>query len=61
VERATLNAAVCARRLDLKLGDLNQESKESLEIAQKKPDLKRLDADVKAWFEKRKRLGTMPD
>lgn len=36
----------------LKLGDLNQEYKESLEIAQKKPDLKSLDAEVKAWFEK---------
>jgi hypothetical protein len=55
VEWATLNAAVRARRSSLKLGDLNQESKESLEIAQKKPDLKRLDAEVKAWFEKRKR------
>jgi alpha-glucosidase (family GH31 glycosyl hydrolase) len=38
---------------NLKLGDLNQEYKESLDIAQKKPDLKSLDAGVKAWFEKR--------
>jgi alpha-glucosidase (family GH31 glycosyl hydrolase) len=36
----------------LRLGDLNQEYRESLEIAQKKPDLKSLDAEVKAWFEK---------
>jgi alpha-glucosidase (family GH31 glycosyl hydrolase) len=36
----------------LRLGDLNREYRESLEIAQKKPDLKSLDAEVKAWFEK---------
>jgi alpha-glucosidase (family GH31 glycosyl hydrolase) len=35
------------------LGDLNQEWKESHEIAEKKPDLKALDAELKAWFEKR--------
>ena len=35
------------------LGDLNQEWKESHAIAEKKPDLKALDAEVKAWFEKR--------
>ena len=29
------------------LGDLNQEWKESLEIAEKKPDLKKLDADLR--------------
>ena len=33
------------------LGDLNKEWQESQEIAQKKPDLKALDAVVKAWFE----------
>jgi alpha-D-xyloside xylohydrolase len=37
---------------DVKLGDLNLEYKESLAIAQQKPDLKRLDAELKAWFEK---------
>lgn len=35
------------------LGDLNQEWKESHAIAEKKPDLKALDADLKAWFERR--------
>jgi alpha-glucosidase (family GH31 glycosyl hydrolase) len=39
---------------NLKLGDLNQEYRESLAIAQQKPDLKKLDAEVKAWFEKRR-------
>jgi alpha-glucosidase (family GH31 glycosyl hydrolase) len=34
----------------VKLGDLNQEYRESLAIAQKKPDLKALDAEVMAWF-----------
>lgn len=42
----------------VKLGDLNQEYKESLAIAQQRPDLKTLDADVKAWFEKTKRQAT---
>jgi len=37
----------------LNLGDLNQEWKESHAIAEKKPDLKALDAELKAWFEKR--------
>jgi hypothetical protein len=36
----------------VQVGDLNQEWKESQEIASKKPDLKALDAEVKAWFEK---------
>ncbi len=36
----------------LNLGDLNQEWKESLDVAQEKPDLKALDAEVKAWFDK---------
>jgi alpha-glucosidase (family GH31 glycosyl hydrolase) len=39
------------------LGDLNREYQESLQIAQKKPDLKLLDAGVKEWFEKN-RQGT---
>jgi hypothetical protein len=38
----------------VELGDLNKEWKESLEIAGKKPDLKKLDADLRAWFEKEK-------
>jgi len=33
------------------LGDLNQEWKESQEIAAKKPDLKALDAELRAWFD----------
>jgi len=37
----------------VKLGDLNREYEESLAIAQKRPDLKALDAEVKAWFELR--------
>jgi alpha-D-xyloside xylohydrolase len=36
----------------LSLGDLNQEYRESLAIAEQKPDLKALDAQLKAWFEK---------
>lgn len=39
----------------LQLGDLNQEYQESLAIAQRKPDLKVLDAQVKAWFDQRRR------
>jgi alpha-D-xyloside xylohydrolase len=38
----------------VKLGDLNKEWKESLEIAEKKPDLKKLDGDLRAWFERHK-------
>ena len=41
----------------LRLGNLNQEWQESVKIAQKKPDLRALDAEVKAWFEKRKKSG----
>jgi alpha-D-xyloside xylohydrolase len=37
----------------LTLGDLEQEYRESLAIAQQKPDLKMLDAQVRAWYEKR--------
>jgi alpha-D-xyloside xylohydrolase len=36
------------------LGDLNREWQESVAIASKKPDLKALDAEVTAWFEKYK-------
>jgi alpha-D-xyloside xylohydrolase len=35
------------------VGDLNQEWKESHAIAEKKPDLKALDAELKTWFERR--------
>jgi alpha-glucosidase (family GH31 glycosyl hydrolase) len=38
----------------LKLGDLNREYAEARAIAEKKPDLKALDAEVKVWFEKLK-------
>lgn len=41
----------------VKLGDLNQEWQESLAIAQKRPDLKALDAELKTWFEKSKQQG----
>ena len=36
----------------IELGDLNQEWNESHAIAQARPDLKALDAEAKAWFEK---------
>jgi alpha-D-xyloside xylohydrolase len=39
------------------LGDLNREYRESLLIAQRKPDLKLLDGEVREWFEKN-RQGT---
>ena len=35
------------------LGNLNQEWEESHAIAEKRPDLKKLDAALKAWFERR--------
>jgi len=38
----------------LSLGDLNKDWKESLEIANKKPDLKALDAELKAWWDKQR-------
>jgi len=38
----------------VKLGDLNKEWAESQAIAQTPPDLKALDAEAKAWFEKNK-------
>jgi hypothetical protein len=36
------------------LGDLNKEWEESKAIAEKRPDLKALDAEVKAWWDKKK-------
>jgi alpha-glucosidase (family GH31 glycosyl hydrolase) len=39
---------------NIDLGDLNKEWNESHAIAQRKPDLAALDAEVKTWFEKRK-------
>lgn len=38
----------------VELGDLNKEWEESLAIAAKRPDLKALEAEVSAWFEKNK-------
>ena len=38
----------------LELGDLNREYEESLAVARQKPDLRKLDAEVKAWFDARK-------
>ncbi len=38
---------------DVQIGDLNKEYRESQAIAEKRPDLKALDAEVKAWFEKK--------
>jgi len=35
----------------LELGDLNLEYREALEAARQKPDLARLDSELKAWFE----------
>jgi alpha-glucosidase (family GH31 glycosyl hydrolase) len=37
----------------VELGDLNVEWNESRAIAERKPDLKRLDAELKQWFETR--------
>jgi alpha-D-xyloside xylohydrolase len=41
----------------VKLGDLSREYQESLAIAANKPDLRALDAEVKAWFDKRASAG----
>jgi alpha-D-xyloside xylohydrolase len=41
----------------VELGDLNKEWAESQAIAQTRPDLKALDAEVKAWFEKYKQTA----
>ena len=38
---------------DVELGDLNVEWNESRAIAERKPDLKALDEDLKLWFAKR--------
>ena len=38
----------------IELGDLNREWEESLAIAKQKPDLKKPDAEAKAWMEKQK-------
>jgi alpha-glucosidase (family GH31 glycosyl hydrolase) len=37
----------------VELGDLNQEWRDAVEAAGKRPDLKALDADVRQWMEKR--------
>jgi alpha-glucosidase (family GH31 glycosyl hydrolase) len=37
----------------VELGDLNKEWTESVASANTRPDLKKLDADLKAWFDKR--------
>jgi alpha-D-xyloside xylohydrolase len=37
----------------LKLGDLDREYREALAIAERRPDLKTLDAEVKTWFDQR--------
>jgi alpha-glucosidase (family GH31 glycosyl hydrolase) len=39
------------------VGDLNKEWKESVEIANKRPDLKVLDAELKSWWDGRKAGG----
>ena len=39
------------------VGDLNKEWKESVDIANKKPDLKALDAELKTWWDTRKAAG----
>jgi alpha-D-xyloside xylohydrolase len=38
----------------VELGDLNREWSEAVAAANTRPDLKQLDAEVKAWFEKDK-------
>lgn len=38
----------------LELGDLNREWQDALRIAEQRPDLKTLDAEVRLWFESRK-------
>jgi alpha-D-xyloside xylohydrolase len=37
------------------LGDLNAEYQEALSIARQKPDLQRLDAELKSWFDKQEK------
>jgi alpha-D-xyloside xylohydrolase len=41
----------------IELGDLNKEWSESIIAAETRPDLKALDAEVKAWFEKSKQAN----
>src|ERR1700752_520610 len=61
-ERQTITVPAASHQLQLfirvgakvELGDLNREWKESLEIAGKKPDLRKLDADLKAWFQRQR-------
>jgi alpha-D-xyloside xylohydrolase len=38
---------------NIQVGDLNKEYEEAKAVAQKKPDLKTLDAELKTWFENR--------
>ncbi|HEV2837150.1 MAG TPA: hypothetical protein VGW58_17660 [Pyrinomonadaceae bacterium] len=38
----------------VEVGNLNKEWRQSVEIAGKKPDLKRLDADLRAWFDRQR-------
>jgi alpha-glucosidase (family GH31 glycosyl hydrolase) len=40
------------------VGDLNREWTESLAIAEKRPDLKQLDAELKTWFEQHRTAST---
>jgi alpha-D-xyloside xylohydrolase len=62
-QRVTVNAELQQIPLFVRVGssvdfgDLNREYQESLAIAQKKPDLKKLDAEVAQWFA-RKKQGT---
>jgi alpha-D-xyloside xylohydrolase len=42
---------------NVQVGDLNKEWQESVEIANRKPDLKALDAELKAWWDARKTAG----
>jgi len=39
------------------LGDLNLEYAEAISLAQKKPDLKALDTEVRMWFARLKQHG----
>jgi hypothetical protein len=37
---------------NVELGDLNREWNDAMAAANTRPDLKRLDAELKAWFDK---------
>ena len=54
--RAELHQAPIFIRAGSKLilGDLNKEYREALAIAEQRPDLKALDAEVKTWFDQRR-------